>query len=687
MSGIVLPKIFANLRIRYAIIITLLLAAILFFVAFFGIQRSRSNMLRVTEKQGTALLESLILASRNAIRANSLVEQLVGERLLNVAVIVDRLAKEKEITDTKLSEIARESDLWRIDIFDQHKKLVKSSNPQDRRIYQDTTEAPFTMIDEVLKEEQNQIAFEITGEGAFPENRYAVALNRGQSEGAIVAIVSAAYMESFKKEIGIGYLIQKISQEAGIEYIVLQAREGIVFASKKVERMVKIESDPFLQESLEGNVTSSRIFPFEGREVFEVVKPFTSEEFPSGIFRLGMSLESYHEVSQRYQQQMIILAIVMFLLGLLFIGIVVVNQSYFVLDRSYKQIKTLTGNVLQSMHSAVVSVDQEGKIVIFNSLAESLFSMKKEEVINQGYDLVFPEDEPLLKKALEHKRTFSGVEREFKTFSGEEKYLILSTSTIPDEKGKLSGAVAVIHDITELKRFEEEARRSERLTALGTLAAGVAHEVRNPLNAIAITAQRLKNEFVPQMDVEEYKSFTQTILSEIKRMDQIINQFLSLAKAQKLNLAKTDINVFLNEIVNLVEIEAKEKGIKIERALEKPPDIEIDKDEMKKALLNILRNAVEATPSGKKMWIEVKERRDKKEINIKIMDSGSGIPKENISKIFQPYFTTKKKGSGLGLAIAYRIVSDHRGKIEVKSEEGKGTTFIIRLPLTGNKIA
>jgi len=367
MRRIFVPKLFVNLRVKYAVIITLLLAAILFFIAFFGIQRSKSNMLRVMERQGTALLESLILASRNAIKANSLVEELVGERLLNVAVIVDRLEREKDITDAKLSEITRESNLWRIDIFDQEKKIVKSSNPQDKMVYQDTSKNLFSMMEVVLNGTQDQIAFEIPGEGTFPESRYAVALKRTESEGLIVAIASAAYMENFKKEIGIGYLIQKISQEAGIEYIVLQAEEGIIFASKKVGRMVKIESDPFLQASLEENKASSRVFPFEERKVFEVVKPFTSEEFPSGIFRLGMSLESYHEVSARFQQQMMILAIVMFLLGLLFIGIVVVNQSYFVLDRSYKQIKTLTGNVLESMHSAVVSAYEQGKIVIFIS--------------------------------------------------------------------------------------------------------------------------------------------------------------------------------------------------------------------------------------------------------------------------------------------------------------------------------
>jgi signal transduction histidine kinase len=164
-------------------------------------------------------------------------------------------------------------------------------------------------------------------------------------------------------------------------------------------------------------------------------------------------------------------------------------------------------------------------------------------------------------------------------------------------------------------------------------------------------------------------------------MDQIINQFLSLAKAQKLNLVKTDINVFLNEIINLVEIEAKDKGIRIEKEIEKLPHIEIDKEEMKKALLNILRNGVEATPSGGRMRIEAKDEKGENEISVKIRDTGPGIPKENISRIFQPYFTTKKKGAGLGLAIAYRIVSDHRGKIEVETQEGKGTTFVIKLPV------
>lgn len=681
MRKVFTPKFLANLRIRYVIILTLLLAFILFFIAFYGIERSKSNMLEVMGKEGEALLESLILASHNAIKANALVEDLAEQRLLDVALLVDRLDFEGKITNAKLLEISKESNLFEIDILDEKGNVTVSSHPQGQRIYQDRTSLDFTPIQEVLKGEEDRIGFWVKGKDLLSEERYAVAYKRSKSAGAIVVIASVFYMQDFKKEIGIGYLIQRISQESGIEYIVLQSQQGIVFASKKVERMLKIENDPFLQESLKENKSNRRITPFEGRKVLEVVKPFVSEVFPSGIFRIGLSLEEYQKVIASYQKQMFFFAIILFFLGLVFIGLVIINQSYFILDKSYQQIKTLTGNVLEGMHSGVVAVDEEGKIIIINKVAESLFSIDRENIINRNYSSIFPGDECLLEKTLKSSKTIKGVETFFKTFSGEEKHLIIGTSIIYDEKGKMSGAVAVIHDITEFKKLEEEAKRAERLSALGSLAAGVAHEVRNPLNAISITAQRLSKEFVPRENEKEYASFTQTILKEIKRLDQIINQFLGLAKAHKLNLLKTDINLFLSEIINLVEIEAKGKKVEIKREIKKLPNIKIDKEEMKKAILNIALNGVQATPLEGKLFFESNVDEINKELVIKIKDTGTGIPKENLSKIFQPYFTTKEKGTGLGLAIAYRIISDHKGKIEVESEVEKGTIFTIRLPI------
>jgi two-component system sensor histidine kinase HydH len=674
-------KFLTGLRLRYVILLTLLFALLLFLTAFFSIEKSKSNMLKVMEKEGEALLESLVLASQNTVKANSLLEELVTERLLDVAKLVDQMDKDGILTNSKLEELVRRNSLSRIDLLDIDRKILKSSHPEEMELYADSALFPLAKLGSVLQGEAQESVFETKGGSFLSEGKTVVVLRRSKSQGGIAVVSPSAYMEDFQKEIGIGYLIHNISQQSGIEYIVLQSREGIVFASKKVEKMLKLENDPFLLDALLKNETKSRVTPFEERKVLEVVKPFVSGQFPSGIFRLGLSLEGYKQITKSYQGQMILFSLILFFLGVLFIGIALINQSYFVLDRSYKEIRTLTGNVLEGMNNAVVAVDNDRKIIVFNRVAEEVFSLKRDEVISKNYSQIFPEDEPLIDQVLRSGKSIREMERRLQMRSKENKDLVIGTSILMNEKGEIQGAVAVIHDMTELKKYEEEVKRSERLSILGNLAAGVAHEIRNPLNAISIAAQRLKTEFMPVKDKEEYLNFTQTILSEIKRLDQTINQFLSLAKAQKLNLASTDMNSFLYEIISLMEIEAKEKGILMETEIEKMPEVRIDREEMKKALVNIILNGIQSMPSGGRMNISGKVNNSGKEVIIKVKDSGPGIPEENLSRIFQPYFTTRDKGTGLGLSIAYRIINDHKGRIMVESKKGEGTTFIVRLPI------
>ncbi len=675
-------KFLANIRLGYVVIITILLALILFTIALVGIRQSKSGMLNVMTREGEALLETLVMSSENAVRANALVEELVGERLKDIAHLVDQMDQAGLVNDSRLESLAREADLSRIDVLDREAAVVYSSDRSDREIYEDTAIALIPSLTEILQGDQEEAVFGIEATTLLAEKSYAAAVRRSKTRGAVVVVASAAYLERFKREIGIGYLIQQIGQQGGVDYIVLQSPEGIVLASRQVGRMLKIEEDPFLQSALEEQTAQSRITSFGDKDVLEVVGAFKSEEIPSGLFRVGLSLEGYQKVASAFQKQMILYSAILFFLGLLIIGIVIVNQNYSVLQRSYRDIKTLTGNVLESMHSAVVAVDQEGKIVVLNRLAEDLFGVSSDHAVGRDYNSVFPQDTCLLKPALAERRTSREVEIRYRTLSGEEKTLIIGTSCLFDENKEFKGAVAVIHDLTELKRYEEEAKRAERLSAVGNLAAGVAHEIRNPLNAISITAQRLRSEFVPRKDAEEYKSFTQLILNEIKRLDGIINQFLSLAKAHELNLAPVDMDGFLNEAVDLVEIEAKQKGIQVSRDLDQLPEIRVDREELKKALLNIMLNGIQATDSGGKLTIRAHVAGDHKLVTIEIEDSGKGISPEKLSRIFQPYFSTKEKGTGLGLSIAYRIISDHKGKIEVKSEVGKGTVFTVKLPVT-----
>jgi two-component system sensor histidine kinase AtoS len=328
----------------------------------------------------------------------------------------------------------------------------------------------------------------------------------------------------------------------------------------------------------------------------------------------------------------------------------------------------------------VVATDETGKITHFNPSAERLFNVPAVEVYGTPAQRFFPEDEAGLAAVGSsgepvRDRNWTRVS------NGKQHFLTVSTSPIRQADGRPGGAVAVIVDQTESRKMAERIRRAERLSELGTMAAGVAHEIRNPLNAIALAAQRLALEFEVVRDADEFGQFTGSILKESKRLDGIINDFLDLARSPREAPEKFLITAVLDEVTSLMGLEAKEKGVDLEISGE--PGIELFgiPSELKKAVINILMNAIAATPSGGKIEITYTKSSADDQVNIRVSDTGEGIPAENRDKIFQPYFTTKPQGTGLGLAITARVIVDFGGTIDADSQPGQGTTIEIRLPL------
>jgi PAS domain S-box-containing protein len=536
-------------------------------------------------------------------------------------------------------------------------------------------------IDKVFSDQTSQNLLRIPPNERLPEGGFAFVQKSRFQDVFILMLVSSDFLQAIERQIGIGYLVQNMGRQPGIEFIAMQAPEGIVFASRNIEELYRIETDPFLQEVLELKKTQSRVASFQGRKLLEVVKPFESSHYPEGIFRIGLSLDSYNQAASRFTRQTVLVSIVILLAALLVIAILIVNQQYLAAREALQKSESLTASILESMNSAVLAVDSSGGVTAFNRVAAEFFSVSRHQTIGEAYSKSFPKDEWLISQVLYKKMEVRNYEFKYRIVGGEEKNLLVSNSGIYNKQGKLQGAISVIHDITDLKRLEEESKRSERLSALGNLAAGVAHEIRNPLNAIAIAAQRLKTEFKPTQAEKDYESFLKSILSEIKRLDQIVNQFLSLARSQKLNLEPTDTAFYLADVLDLVKMEAEERKIRLVKRLEEAGTVNLDRQEMKKALLNIILNGIQAMEPGGTLTVETRKRQEENVFQIAISDTGKGISAGELTKIFQPYFSTKEKGSGLGLAIAHRIVSDHKGKIEVKSEMGKGTSFIISLPV------
>jgi len=242
---------------------------------------------------------------------------------------------------------------------------------------------------------------------------------------------------------------------------------------------------------------------------------------------------------------------------------------------------------------------------------------------------------------------------------------------------------------SKIKELEEQMRLQEELSAMGHLAAGVAHEIKNPLNAIGLVVQRLQKEFRwedPQGQ-QEYERFTGIVRDEITRVNKIIEQFLFVARPFQSEFEAQVLEEILDYVLKLLEETIRDRGIKMEKNWEKDlPPVMGDRSQLTQAFLNLLNNAVEAMPRGGSLKVALKSNPGLKSIELRIEDSGSGIPPENMKKIFAHYFTTKEKGIGLGLAITRKIIQGHKGRLEVRSLPGQGTTVRLHLPLAEKKI-
>jgi two-component system sensor histidine kinase HydH len=236
----------------------------------------------------------------------------------------------------------------------------------------------------------------------------------------------------------------------------------------------------------------------------------------------------------------------------------------------------------------------------------------------------------------------------------------------------------IFRDLGEVRRLQDEIRRTEKLAAIGGLAAGVAHEIRNPLSSIKGLASYFKNKFEEDTDDKEAAG---VMIQEVDRLNRVISELLEFAGPTQLNPRSTDINALLEHSVRLIQKEAATKGVKIELNLSRQQmAAEIDSDRFSQCLLNLYLNALQAMDKGGRLTIE-NSIKEKGLIKIEIKDTGPGIHTEDQNKIFDPYFTTKSKGTGLGLAIVHKIIEAHKGEIKVRNVSGQGAAFTIIIPV------
>jgi two-component system nitrogen regulation sensor histidine kinase GlnL len=347
--------------------------------------------------------------------------------------------------------------------------------------------------------------------------------------------------------------------------------------------------------------------------------------------------------------------------------------------------------VIDSVGDGVIVVGTDGRITLYNPAAEEITGFSRRQAVGTSFEKLFSVEAPLLEMVAKTTRT--GI-----TISDHENIVVRNTGKITPvavtcyplvlASGENIGAILTLKDITYIRELEAAVRQADRLSTLGTLAAGLAHEVKNPLGGIKGAAQLLERELSEGSDLLEY---TGVMIRETERIDRIIRELLDLASPRGLKLSPVNLHRVLGDILLLQRHAVGNREITFTKQFDPSiPDIMADEEMVTQLLLNLIRNAIDAMGESGRLTVVsrvlsdyrmTQNERHSRMVAIEISDDGPGIPPEDLENIWTPFFSTKSSGTGLGLTICHKIVSEHRGMIKVESDQGHGTKFTVLLPL------
>lgn len=341
-------------------------------------------------------------------------------------------------------------------------------------------------------------------------------------------------------------------------------------------------------------------------------------------------------------------------------------------------------DIILNSIDAIIGINNDDNIFLWNKGAENILGYAKEEILGQHWKIIIPQhlmklgEIDLMRNKIKEDGFISNYETERITKSGGIKNVSITRFMLYNDKKEVLGSVGIVRDITKEKRLEKELRERENLALIGEVVSSIAHNLSNPLNIISGNADYL---LVDKNETAEGYEELKIILDETTRITKSIRQILNFSRPVNLTLENCNINEILVSVFDRAKFLTANKNIEFKKSFSPDiPVIKIDKEQISDVFLNIINNGIQAIRL--KGIIKAKTYTKDNLLCIELSDTGSGIPKNNLDKIFKPFFSTKEygKGTGLGLAFTERIIKEHKGKVEVKSSLGKGSTFIISIP-------
>ena len=499
-------------------------------------------------------------------------------------------------------------------------------------------------------------------------------------------------------------LLTETAQQPDILYLLVADINGTILAHDNPSHIGKRHGKGLnLNQIARIKKTHYRFLPKpDGKEIFEVFRIFSPTEGPMGmrhgrmmmqmwlgpdnnrrinissndlIIFVGLDTTSIEEAKRSDIKHTVIMGVIILFVGFAGVILLFLAQSYRTTKTSLSRIKAFSDNLVDHMPIGLIAMDDNKHISSFNHVAGSVLNLSAEEVIGKNAEQIIPKELWRLLDNLDPE--IGAVEKELDCTVDQGSVIPLEASAtlLNDDDGKFLGYVLLFKDLSEVRSLRKEIARSQRLASVGRLAAGVSHEIRNPLSSIKGFATYFKERY---HDVPENQQISNLMIQEVDRLNRVVSQLHEFARPITISKKTVRVRSFIEDSLKLIERQALEAEIQIETNLSVETDtVCFDPDRLNQVLLNLYLNAIESMEDGGKLTVLLAPDEEKHRIEIRISDTGTGISKDDLAHVFDPYFTTKASGTGLGLAIVHNIIEAHCGEIQIDSVIGKGTTITI----------
>jgi two-component system, NtrC family, sensor histidine kinase HydH len=554
----------------------------------------------------------------------------------------------------------------------------------------------FVTVENINRQKQKSIQL-LLGKGA--------ALIRSFEAGTRTGMMGMQWSEFQLQQ-----LLAETAKQPDIVYLMVTDETGKAIAHSNPEQIGRIHGAELDLKKISGSKTLRwrQITMPDGRNVFEVYRKFIPigsgrgmgmmrrhmgmmrRQFQPGgqnnedisdsgqIIFVGLDMSPIEAARKADVRHAVIMGAILLLVGFAGFTLLFLVQSYRSTQASLSRIKAFSDNVVEHVPIGLLALDHQGKIAAFNRGAETILQLSAPQVIGQAADRIIPAE--LLDEINHSKNQADVIEKEIECTIADGKMIPLEigVSSLKDENGVFLGNVLLFKDLTEVRTLRREVARSQRLASVGRLAAGVAHEIRNPLSSIKGFATYFKQRYPDRQDDQQTADI---MIQEVDRLNRVVGQLLEFARPVPVKPKPVSLQTLLDDSIKLITDRAAEKGISINIQNNTQVDeVRIDPDRINQILLNLYLNAIDSMENGGELKVEISSDGQGRDVVIQVADTGHGISREDLSRIFEPYFTTKSTGTGLGLAIAHNIIEAMGGKITVESEKEVGTTFTVALP-------